>query len=194
MVRVTLAERLLRLVEKEPGIAQAEAARRLGVRYPHLRQVVLGLLRRGELERVQDGVYRLYPRGMGAAARVSETTISPASEDEVKERLEGYLRRQGWKVEVRYGKRHGPDLVAYKEGVRWIIEAKGPGRYPPMRVNYFLNVLGEILLRMGDRADRYSVAFPDLPQFRNLWRRLPREVKQRLSLTAFFVGKEVEEA
>jgi len=193
---VTLAERLLRLVEKEPGIAQAEAARRLGVRYPHLRQVVLGLLQRGELERVQDGMYRLYPKGSApnAAGDGPEAVFPPGSEDEVKSVLANYLNRQGWRVEVRYGKRHGPDLVAYKEGVRWIIEAKGPGRYPPMRVNYFLHALGEILLRMGNRADRYSVAFPDLPQFRNLWRRLPREVKQRLSLTAFFVGKEVEEA
>jgi hypothetical protein len=42
-----------------------------------------------------------------------------------------------------------------------------------MRVNYFLGALGEILQRMEDPTAKYSIALPDLQQFRNLWKKLP---------------------
>ena len=45
-------------------------------------------------------------------------------------------------------------------------------------VNYFLAVLGELLQKMDEQACRYSIALPDLPQFRGLWDRLPREAKK----------------
>jgi hypothetical protein len=57
-----------------------------------------------------------------------------------------------------------------------------------MRVNYFLAALGELLQRMDDTNARYSVAMPDLPQFRGLWERLPKLAKQRLGITALFVN------
>jgi hypothetical protein len=56
-----------------------------------------------------------------------------------------------------------------------------------MRVNYFLGVLGETLQRMDDPKAAYSIALPDLKQFRNLWTRLPLLAKQRSEITALFV-------
>jgi hypothetical protein len=56
-----------------------------------------------------------------------------------------------------------------------------------MRLNYFLGVLGELLQRMDDDSARYSIALPDLPQFRGLWERLPRLAKSRTTVTALFV-------
>ncbi len=58
-----------------------------------------------------------------------------------------------------------------------------------MRVNYFLGVLGELLQRMTDPAAKYSIALPDLPQFRRLWDRLPELAKQRTGISALFVSE-----
>jgi hypothetical protein len=56
-----------------------------------------------------------------------------------------------------------------------------------MRVNYFLAVLGELLQRMDDGSAKYSIALPDLQQFRNLWLRLPRLAKQKTGISCLFV-------
>jgi hypothetical protein len=58
-----------------------------------------------------------------------------------------------------------------------------------MRANYFLGVLGELLGRMTDPDAKYSIAVPDVPQFRNLWRGFPAEAKSRTRITALFVGR-----
>ena len=57
-----------------------------------------------------------------------------------------------------------------------------------MRVNYFLHALGEILQRMNNKEAKYSIAFPDLKQFRNLWERLPQLAKERTQATALFIN------
>lgn len=57
-----------------------------------------------------------------------------------------------------------------------------------MRVNYFLGVLGELLQRMSDPEAKYSIALPDLPQFRRLWDRLPAQAKGRTGISALFVN------
>ena len=58
-----------------------------------------------------------------------------------------------------------------------------------MRVNYFLSALGETLQRMDDRNAKYSIALPDLQQFRSLWDRLPDLAKSRTEITALFVDE-----
>jgi hypothetical protein len=65
-----------------------------------------------------------------------------------------------------------------------------------MRVNYFLAVLGETLQRMRNPQAKYSIALPDIPQFRGLWRRLPELAKRRTGITALFVSDigQVDEA
>lgn len=77
--------------------------------------------------------------------------------------------------------------MAVQESQRWIIEVKGEGSLQPMRVNYFLSILGEVLQRMDDPNAKYSIALPDIQQFRNLWRRLPTLAKTRTDITALFV-------
>jgi hypothetical protein len=109
------------------------------------------------------------------------------TEDQVKAILEGWLHSAGWTARVAWEKMRGIDIEAQRRDERWVIETKGCGSLPAMRVNYFLAVLGEILQRMDDDQARYSLAFPDLPQFRGLWERLPKLAKARLCVTALFV-------
>jgi hypothetical protein len=59
-----------------------------------------------------------------------------------------------------------------------------------MRVNYFIAMLGEVLQRMSLRDARYSIALPDMVQFRRLWERLPELARQRTGITAMFVSAE----
>ena len=80
------------------------------------------------------------------------------SEDKVKRSLKAWLEASGWEVSVIWGRAHGIDLEAKRNGQRWIIEAKGCGSRNPMRVNYFLGILGELLQRMDDPDVRYSIA------------------------------------
>ena len=60
------------------------------------------------------------------------------------------------------------------------------GTRNPMRVNYFLSALGEILQRMDDSTAQYSIAVPDLPQYHGLWDRLPVLCKERTQLSILF--------
>src|SRR5713101_6334343 len=103
----------------------------------------------------------------------NRTTGDPLSEDGVKHSVQRWLESAGWQVTIKWGRVHGTDIEARLGNARWIIEAKGRGSLDAMRVNYFLMVLGEILQRMVDPEARYSIALPDLTQFRNLWARLP---------------------
>jgi len=56
-----------------------------------------------------------------------------------------------------------------------------------MRINYFLSMLGETLQRMDDPAARYSIALPDMAQYRSLWERLPALAKERTTIDILFV-------
>jgi len=56
-----------------------------------------------------------------------------------------------------------------------------------MRVNYFLSILGEILQRMDDPEAKYSIALPDIKQFRLLWERFPSLAKKRTGISILFV-------
>jgi hypothetical protein len=115
------------------------------------------------------------------------------SEGDVKERVTAWLQRSGWRSEVAWGKSRGTDILALRGDNRWLIEAKGGGSLQP--VNYFLMILGEVLQRMENPTARYSIALPDMRQFRGLWARLPSLAKKRLGITALFVDKngDVEE-
>ncbi len=110
------------------------------------------------------------------------------SEDDVKRHVAAWLEGQGWQVAVAWGRTRGLDIRAERDGERWLIEAKGGGSLPAMRVNYFLAILGETLQRMEDPGARYSIALPGLRQFKGLWMRLPDLAKKRLRVTALFVN------
>lgn len=110
------------------------------------------------------------------------------SEDATKQLLSAWLEKENWAVQIAWGKSRGIDVVATRGLERWIIEVKGCGSLQPMRLNYFLAVLGELLQRMSDPSAQHSIAFPDIAQFRGLWQRLPELVKARLGITALFVN------
>jgi hypothetical protein len=125
-----------------------------------------------------------------AAAHEGHAVDGWLSEDDVKERVTAWLERSGWRAEVAWGKSRGTDILALSGDNRWLIEAKGGGSLQPMRVNYFLMILGEVLQRMEHPTARYSIALPDMRQFRGLWARLPSLAKKRLGITALFVDKD----
>jgi len=113
-------------------------------------------------------------------------------EEEVIKILCAWLEAQGWETGV---SRNGPDIVATRHvGKRaeiWIVEAKGAPKLRQQRGNYFLNVLGQILQRMDSCEKKYSVAFPDVKPYTDLWDRIPRCAKHRTCITALFVSKKM---
>lgn len=98
------------------------------------------------------------------------------------------MTQLGYEVKVAMGFERGIDIDARRGKERWIIEVKGPGSRPEMRVNYFIAMLGELLQRMDDESARYSIALPDIPQFRRLWDRLPQLARDRTGISAIFVS------
>lgn len=140
-----------------------------------------------------DGRIGNYPTGA-----VPDPTPDPAgvdaptdklTEDELKRALKAWLESDGWDVAVAWGGAHGVDIAARRNKELWLIEVKGRGSRPPMRVNYFLAILGETLQRMSEPQAKYSIALPDLPQFRRLWGRLPALAKERTHISALFVSE-----
>jgi hypothetical protein len=120
-------------------------------------------------------------------AEPEATSSGMLCEDDVKRLLKVWLEASGWQVSVIWGRGRGIDVIGAKDGKKWIIEVKGCGSLNPMRVNYFLSILGELLQRMNDPDARYSIALPDLKQFRGLWQRLPDLAKSRTAISALFV-------
>ena len=127
--------------------------------------------------------------------RQNDISINELQEDDIKHILASYLHHRGWKTQLAMGRIHGIDIDAYKGNERWIIEVKGCGSRNAMRVNYFLAILGETLQRMADPNAKYSIALPDLKQYRDLWNKLPRLAKERTGISVLFVNgnHEIEE-
>jgi hypothetical protein len=194
-----LAERIIETVMSQPGISDRELTDRLpgqGVRPQTVNQVARRLDSSGQLVRRKrpDGRFGNYPVG-GAEKVMQEPAgmIEPPpgdflSEDDAKRKLQAWLEDAGWRVAVVWGRGRGLDMEARRGDSRWVIEVKGQGTLDAMRVNYFLAVLGELLQRMDDSHARYSIALPDLPQFRRLWQRLPNLAKERTRISALFVS------
>jgi hypothetical protein len=193
----TLKERIVELVKIWPGLTDREITDRLeGVSAAQqpVNQAARALAESAHFVRRSrsDGKIGNY-LSTDVAARPEETTSSrpvasvELSEDDVKRGIEAWLADCGWRVVVKWGKSHGIDIEAHKGEQRWIIEAKGCGSLDPMRVNYFLSMLGELLQRMDDPRGRYSIAMPDMKQFRGLWSRLPDLAKTRTTISALFV-------
>lgn len=200
----TRKERILEYVAKRPGktdreITDAVDGRSAGQQA--VNQACHQLTTAGVLERRKrdDGRIGNYPTGKPYDPLRSDrkTNIKPTAgtdrnalqEDEIKARLDAWLRNRGWSTDIAWGQAHGVDICANKGDQRWIIEAKGCGSRQPMRVNYFLAVLGEALQRMDDPCAKYSIALPDMVQFRRLWDRLPTLAKGRTKITVLFVEK-----
>ncbi len=112
------------------------------------------------------------------------------SEKQIKQALEYYLTSHGWETRIAWRLTHGIDIEARNDLNRWIIEVKGSEPLNSCPANSFVGVLGEILQRMDDPDCKYSIALPDLLEFRRLWNRLPLLSKSRIGITALFVNSQ----
>ena len=196
----SLQAQIFELVAAVPGLTDREITNRL--RSPAdnqqpINQTARALESRGLLTRRRraDGLIGNYLSDNGgsfesgiARPRAKNHDLEALSEDEIKAVLETWLRDEGWESKIAWGKERGIDIDATKGLARWVIEVKGPGSLQPMRVNYFIGVLGETLQRMEDPNAKYSIAFPDLPQYRGLWARLPPLAKSRTQISIIFVS------
>ena len=195
----SFAEKLLQVVKSSPGLTDRQITDRLFGRAAHPSQVnqEARLLERKSLLTRRVGENGHIGNYLVSSNHSKETQVSGKhavatpttmlSEDEVKKHIAAWLQQSGWQAKVAWGKARGVDIEATRGRERWIIEAKGQGSLQPMRVNYFIAMLGETLQRMSDAHAKYSIAMPDVPQFRGLWERLPSLAKERTQITAIFV-------
>ena len=197
----TLPEQIVDLLGKIPGMTDREitnALRSSSALQQPINITARNLAKKGVVVRQEraDGLIGNYLSGQPLPS-ISRTSSDKErdgknhlSEDEVKEILRVWLESDGWASEIAWGKAHGIDIDAERARERWIIEVKGIGSRSEMRVNYFISMLGETLQRMDDPNAKYSIALPNVKQFRNLWGRLPDLAKQRMRISAIFVSRD----
>lgn len=111
------------------------------------------------------------------------------SEDQVKTIINDYYIALGYKTTVAWGHFRGADIIAQRGEERIIIEVKGSGSRPQMRVNYFISILGEMLQRMDNEDCEYYIAFPKMKQYISLWRKIPTLAKQRTKIRLILVDE-----
>ena len=197
----TLQREILNLLSTRPGLTDREitnALRSPSDNQQPINQAARLLDGKGLLVRQTraDGLIGNYLCSDPELASVSPSPppknhdVDAFSEDEIKEVLVTWLESDGWNTEVAWGRTRGIDIEAVRGPDRWVIEVKGPGSRQPMRVNYFLGILGETLQRMDDGDAKYSISLPDLPQYRGLWERLPQLAKARTQISILFVAKD----
>ena len=198
---MTLQDEIRRYVADNPGLSDRELTTALrGQAAPQqaINQACRALETQGLISRRtrHDGKIGNYPTGAVPDPAPDPAGVDSPSdsltEDELKKVLKSWLEMDGWSVEVAWGGAHGVDIAARRNEELWLIEVKGRGSRPPMRVNYFLAILGETLQRMSEPTATYSIALPDLPQFRKLWDRLPALAKERTQISALFVSESRE--
>ena len=197
---VPLKQQILFALESTPGMTDREITDQVlgpGTGQQAVNQAARALAGTGRVVRRPrpDGKIGNYLSDASSMVQVESPTEAEIgvdatwpSEDAVKRHIQSWLEASGWQVEVRWWRGHGVDVDASRGSERWRIEVKGGGSLDPMRVNYFLAVLGELLQRMDDPAAHYSIALPDMKQFRGLWSRLPALAKTRTHITALFVA------
>lgn len=210
----TLKEKVLEIIGETPGLTDRQLTNLIAGQHAPQQPVNIAarqLASAGIVARRprDDGLIGNYPaqgRGRGESASPSMTTTPAApvsavvaattlvaddafAEDAIKAALKDWLERDGWTCRVAWRRERGVDIEAARDGARWLIEVKGRGSLQAMRVNYFLMILGETLQRMDDPAAKYSIALPDMPQFRGLWARLPALAKARTGITALFADE-----
>lgn len=195
-----LSDQLLEFIQKNPGKTDREITDALrGKNFPQqpINITARQLVEKGCIKRTprHDGLLGNYFIKDKTKKALLINSKKPdhdqkLSEDSLKGFLEIWLGKSGWSCEIAWGKNRGIDIEAFREKERWIIEVKGIGSLNPMRVNYFLSILGETLQRMSDPNAKYSIALPDIQQYRNLWDRLPQLAKERTIISALFVSED----
>ena len=194
---MTLKENILLYLKHNPGATDTEIEKHLKKRHQQINQVCRELANDEytirKRNREKDNFIGNYPTDKIYISKKQDFAkpkeIKSLQEDDIKHILSEYLINNGWDVKVAWGHQQGIDIEAKKNGKRWIIEVKGSGSRQPMRVNYFINILGETLQRMDDINARYSIALPDLEQYRRLWNKLPELAKERTTIDLILVDK-----
>jgi hypothetical protein len=195
----TLTQEIVELLGKSPGLTDREITTALRTKSAPQQPINIAarsLTEKGVVIRKKrhDGLIGNYlsgqplPIAKNPTVSITRDGKNQLSEDEAKEILRLWLEQDGWSAEIAWGRSRGIDIDAKRGSKRWIIEVKGIGSRSEMRVNYFIGMLGETLQRMDDPAAKYSIAVPDVAQFRGLWSRLPSVAKSRTSITALFVA------
>lgn len=192
---MTLRDQILNYLSTHPGATDTEMEKAFNVVHQQVNYACRMMEREGLLLRQKtDRFIGNYLTGTVPSATTSTTPSAeakrerePLDEEAIKRVLTDKLAAEGWTVSTAWSHAPGVDIDAKRGNDHWMIEVKGPGSRPQMRVNYFLSILGELLQRMDDPATRYSIALPDLPQYRSLWERLPTLAKQRTGIDILFV-------
>ena len=201
---MTLKEKILHTLSLFPGQTDAALAKRFGVLHQSVNQTCRTLESQGKLVRDKtQGNIKNYLTDHSPTISEGKSLKQSAAigadglqEDSIKEILNTWLKKKGWDTKIAWGKTPGIDILATQGHKKWIIEVKGCGSRNAMRVNYFLAILGETLQRMNNADTKYSIALPDLQQYRNLWKKLHGLAKERTQINAIFVsedGKIVED-
>ncbi|USG66106.1 winged helix-turn-helix domain-containing protein [Brevibacillus ruminantium] len=199
---MTLKDKIINYLKDKDGLTDREIANAiLGTNEPQqaVNQACRALVSKGIIKRVNriDGLignYLVSDEGYVDLPSVNQAehmtgASSVFKEDNLKQILKDYLHADGWETQIAWGKVPGIDINAVRGNERWIIEVKGLGSLNAMNVNFFLGVLAETLQRMDDPNAKYSIALPDVKQFRNLWNRLPLLAKKRTGITAIFINE-----
>ncbi len=194
---MTWKEKIMEMVNQFPGITDRELREILKTSNQTININCRELETRGIIKRAEnyekDGLIGNYPTGQEPPKKERKMDVSFDGEDlqeeDIKKILTDKLLNDGWKVETAWEHAPGVDIDARKGSERWLIEVKGPGSRQAMRVNYFLGILGETLQRMDDPSARYTIALPDMKQYRRLWERLPRLAKERTRIDLLLIDK-----
>lgn len=193
----TWEERILKRLTEFPGQTDRDLREYFKVSNQRINGPCLRMEKKGLLVRQvnpeKDGMIGNYPTGkVPPKAEPKKNTAfdgEDLQEEDIKKILTDTLKNDGWEVQTAWGHAPGVDIDARRGKERWLIEVKGPGSRQPMRVNYFIGILGETLQRMDDPNARYTIALPDMAQYRGLWDRLPRLAKERTGIDLLLIDK-----
>lgn len=190
-----LTERIVEELQKDNCLSDRELATRIYGDKKKASQVNLAchkLVKEGRIRRSDDILKNYIPDEVCSFTAKDLLKNDPIfqmmHEEDIKTILDGWLINNDWDVIYAPENSIDADLVAIKKKKKWIIEVKGFSPLSSTRISYFYSVIGEILLRMSDKKAKYSIALPDIEQFRKLWGQFPALAKKRTSLSIIFVG------
>ena len=192
---MTWEDKILQRINEFPGLSDRELREYFKVSNQTINAPCRKLEQKGFIVRQfnpEKNMIGNYPKGEAPKQKPKERiqeNHEALTEEDIKTILTEKLISDGWEVKTAWGKAHGVDIDAKRGSEKWFIEVKGPGSRPEMRVNYFIGILGETLQRMDDPDARYSISFPDMIQYRNLWAKLPTLAKERTGIDLILVDK-----
>jgi hypothetical protein len=125
------------------------------------------------------------PSAYNPPPRAPAVSMAPASGG-VRSVLEAFLRQNGWEPSA--SKRSaGVEVEGWRGVERWVISLHEEAWASQDYGHLFMQMIGELLTVMDDRAAVYSLALPDTEPFRGLWDSVPLLARDRLGVTALFI-------